>query len=38
MAALDGNAMAGTLLAVIDAELTTAIGACASWGRRKPGG
>jgi hypothetical protein len=34
MAALDGNAIAGTLVAVFDTELTTAIGACASCGRR----
>ena len=37
MAALDGNAIAGTLVAVFDTELTTAIGGCgvveraASW-------
>ena len=34
MAALDGNAIAGTLVAVFGAELTTAIGACASCGKR----
>jgi len=34
MAALDGNAIAGTLVAVFDTELTTAIGTCASCGRR----
>jgi hypothetical protein len=34
MAALDGNAIAGTLVAVFGTELTTAIGACASCGRR----
>jgi Family of unknown function (DUF6510) len=34
MAALDGNAIAGTLVAIFDTELTTAIGACASCGRR----
>jgi hypothetical protein len=34
MAALDGNAIAGTLAAVFDTELTTAIGACVSCGRR----
>jgi hypothetical protein len=34
MAALDGNAIAGTLVAVFETELTTAIGACASCGRR----
>jgi hypothetical protein len=33
MEALDGNAIAGTLVAVFDMELTTAIGACASCGR-----
>jgi len=32
VAALDGNAIAGTLVAVFDTELTTAIGACASCG------
>jgi Family of unknown function (DUF6510) len=30
MAALDGNAIAGTLVAVFETELTTAIGVCAS--------
>ena len=34
MAALDGNAIAGTLVAVFDTELTTAIGRCASCGTR----
>jgi hypothetical protein len=34
MAALDGNAIAGTLVAVFDTKLTTAIGTCASCGRR----
>jgi hypothetical protein len=34
VAALDGNAIAGTLVAVFETELTTAIGACASCGRR----
>ena len=38
MAALDGNAIAGTLVEVFDTELTTAIGACASCGRRSPVG
>jgi hypothetical protein len=38
MAALDGNAIAGTLVAVFDTELTTAIGACASCGKRSPVG
>ena len=32
MAALDGNAIAGTLVAVFGTEMTTAIGACASCG------
>jgi hypothetical protein len=36
MAALDGNAIAGTLVAVFDTELTTAIGTCASCGKRRP--
>ena len=36
MAALDGNAIAGTLVAVFGREMTTAIGACASCGRRSP--
>ena len=31
---LDGNAIAGTLVAVFDTELTPAIGACASCGKR----
>jgi hypothetical protein len=34
MAALDGNAIAGTLVAVFNRELTTALGACGSCGRR----
>ena len=34
MAAPDGNAIAGTLAAVLGTERTTAIGACASCGRR----
>jgi hypothetical protein len=34
MEALDGNAIAGRLVAVFGAELTTATGACASCGRR----
>ena len=34
MAALDGNAIAGTLVAVFDMELTTANGTCASCRRR----
>jgi hypothetical protein len=34
MAALDGNAIAGTLVAIFDTEMTTAIGTCASCGRR----
>ena len=34
MAALDGNAIAGMLVAVFGTELTTAIGACGSCGRR----
>ena len=34
MAALDGNAIAGTLVAVFGTELTAAIGACACCGRR----
>jgi uncharacterized protein DUF6510 len=34
MAALDGNAIAGTLVSVFGAELTTATGVCASCGRR----
>jgi Family of unknown function (DUF6510) len=38
MTGLDGNAMAGTLVAVFGTELTTAIGACASCGRRSPVG
>jgi hypothetical protein len=38
MAALDGNAIAGTLVAVFDTELTTAMGTCAHCGRRSPVG
>ena len=38
MAALDGNAIAGTLVAVFDTELTTAVGTCARCGRRSPMG
>jgi hypothetical protein len=38
MAALDGNAIAGTLVVVFDTELTTAIGACASLWKAQPGG
>jgi hypothetical protein len=38
MAALDGNAIAGTLVAVFDTELTTAMGTCARCGRRNPVG
>ena len=34
MEALDGNAIAGTLVAVFGTELTTATGACACCGRR----
>jgi Family of unknown function (DUF6510) len=34
MAALDGNAIAGTLVATFGRELTTAIGGCASCGKR----
>jgi Family of unknown function (DUF6510) len=34
MAALDGNAIAGTLVTVFGTELTTATGTCASCGRR----
>ena len=34
MAALDGNAIAGTLVAVFATELTTAVGTCASCGTR----
>jgi hypothetical protein len=36
MPALDGNAIAGTLVAIFDTELTTASGTCASCGRRSP--
>jgi hypothetical protein len=38
MTALDGNAIAGTLAATFGKELTTAIGGCASCGRRSPVG
>jgi hypothetical protein len=38
MTALDGNAIAGTLVATFGTELTTAIGECASCGRRAPVG
>lgn len=38
MTALDGNAIAGTLVATFGTELTTAIGGCASCGRRSPVG
>jgi hypothetical protein len=34
MVAFDGNAIAGTLVAVFGTELTTATGACAACGRR----
>jgi len=34
MTALDGNAIAGTLVATFGTELTTAIGGCASCGTR----
>jgi hypothetical protein len=34
MEALDGNAIAGTLMALFGTELTTATGACACCGRR----
>jgi hypothetical protein len=34
ISALDGNAIAGTLVAVFGAEMTTAAGACVSCGRR----
>jgi hypothetical protein len=34
MTALDGNAIAGTLMATFGTELTTAIGGCASCGTR----
>jgi hypothetical protein len=34
MTALDGNAIAGTLVATFGTELTTAIGGCANCGRR----
>jgi hypothetical protein len=34
MTALDGNAIAGTLVSAFGTELTTAIGACADCGRR----
>jgi ribosomal protein S27AE len=35
MEALDGNAIAGTLYAVFGAEMTTAVGVCASCGARR---
>lgn len=38
MTSLDGNAIAGTLMATFGKELTTAIGGCASCGRRSPVG
>jgi hypothetical protein len=38
MTALDGNAIAGTLVAAFGTELTTAVGACASCERRSPVG
>jgi hypothetical protein len=38
MTALDGNAIAGTLVATFGTELTTAIGECGSCGRREPVG
>jgi hypothetical protein len=38
MTALDGNAIAGTLVASFGTELTTTIGGCASCGRRSPVG
>ncbi len=34
MVALDGNAIAGTLMAVFGAEMTTATGTCADCGMR----
>jgi DNA-directed RNA polymerase subunit RPC12/RpoP len=34
MEALDGNAIAGTLVAIFGTEMTTATGACASCGSR----
>ena len=34
MVALDGNAIAGTLMAVFETEMTTATGACADCGTR----
>ena len=34
MAALDGNAIAGTLVAIFGTELTTATGTCAACGKR----
>jgi hypothetical protein len=36
MAALDGNAIAGLLYDVFGAEMTTALGVCASCGARGP--
>jgi hypothetical protein len=38
MTALDGNAIAGMLVAIFGTELTTAIGGCASCGRHSPVG
>jgi hypothetical protein len=38
MRVLDGNAIAGTLMATFGTELTTAIGGCASCRRRSPVG
>jgi Family of unknown function (DUF6510) len=38
MTALDGNAIAGTLVATFGTELTAAIGECASCGMRSPVG
>ena len=38
MPTLDGNAIAGTLMAIFGTEMTTATGACASCGRRSPVG
>jgi Family of unknown function (DUF6510) len=36
MTALDGNAIAGLMFAVFGAELTTAVGECATCGARGP--
>ena len=38
MTALDGNAIAGTLVATFGTDLTTAIGRCGSCGKRSPVG